>query len=223
MYGKSIGRKFEKDGSVRRYPGNTIIADVNPGCSAYDVMVQLRKMVIDAGFDDSMILLPEDSYHMTVIQGLNDQVRTDEYWPALLPKDTPMQGVDDHVTAAIASVQMPGAIRMKFREVRVNEMCFYLKLRAADEAQEQVLRAFRDAAAEAIGVYLPRHNEYGFHITLAYTRVIAEGEQAEQLQALLDEMNQYIANQPAFETTPPYVAYYDDMLRFSPTRIPRDK
>lgn len=223
MYGKGIGRKFEEDGSVRRYPGNTIIADVNPGCSAYDVMVQLRKMVIDAGFDDSMILLPEDSYHMTVIQGLNDQVRTDEYWPAVLAKDIPMQDVDDHVTAAIESVQMPGAIRMKFREVRVKEMCCFVSLTPADEVQEGILREFRDKAAEAIGVYLPRHNEYGFHITLAYTRVIAEGERAELLQTLLEEMNQYIANQPAFETTPPYVAYYDDMLRFSPTRIPRDK
>ena len=31
MYGKEIGRKFYEDGKVRRYPGNTVVADVVPG------------------------------------------------------------------------------------------------------------------------------------------------------------------------------------------------
>ena len=70
MYGEQIGKKFEMDGSARRYPGNTVIADVRPGCSAYDVMTALRQMAMDAGFADSMILLPVDSYHMTVLRGL---------------------------------------------------------------------------------------------------------------------------------------------------------
>lgn len=221
MYGKGIGRKFERDGSVRRYPGNTIIADVNPGCGAYDVMLHLRKMLIDAGFDDSMIFLPEDSYHMTVIQGLNDQVRSDDHWPDCLPKDSSMEKVDDHVSMAIARVGLPKNIRMKFRGVKASRMCFMVSLEPADEEQERELREFRDKAAEAIGVYLPRHSEYDFHITLAYTRIIPEGGKEKRLQALMKEMEQLLKRHPAFETTPPYVAYYDNMLSFSPIRIPR--
>ena len=113
-YGSQIGRKFEKDGSVRRYPGNTVIADVRPGCAAYDAMTHLRTIAREAGLEDTMILLPEDSYHMTVIRGLNDQVRTDAYWPAALAKDATMEQADDYVQRAFESAGMPGKIRMRF-------------------------------------------------------------------------------------------------------------
>ena len=219
MYGEQIGKKFEKEGAARRYPGNTVIADVRPGCSAYDVMTALRQMAIDAGFADSMILLPEDSYHMTVLRGLNDLVRTDGFWPAALPRETPMEKVDDYVSAAVASVDMPGPIRMKFRGVRVNAEDFRVLLSPADDAQQAILRRFRDQAADAIGLRLPGHDEYTYHITLAYTRLIAEDPQA--LNALVEKMEQYIMDQPAFETTPPYMAYYDDMLAFHSNRIQR--
>lgn len=221
MYGKAIGRKFEQDGSVRRYPGNTVIADVNPGCVAYDVMLRLRQMVVDSGVADHFILLPEDSYHMTVIQGLNDQVRTDEYWPAALSKDTPMTLVDDHVASAVESVGLPGPIRMRFKAVRFGRTCIMVKLIPADGEQERTLWDFRDRAAQAIGVYLPGHEDYGFHITLAYTRIIPEGGKARKIQLLAEEMERYITGQPTFKTTAPYIAYYDDMLKFSPNPIPR--
>lgn len=221
MYGDQIGKKFEKNGSARRYPGNTVIADVQPGCGAYDVMTHLRQMAIDAGFAGSMILLPEDSYHMTVIRGLNDQVRTDAFWPGALAKDAPMTAVDDHVSAAVASVPMPGPIRMKFRGVRVSSEDFRVLLSPADDEQMQIIRRFRDAAADAIGLRLPGHDEYTCHITLAYTLTVPEGEEAQRLQKLIGRMEDYIGGQPVFETTPPYMAYYDDMLAFSAGRIQR--
>ena len=221
MYGEQIGKKFETDGGARRYPGNTVIADVRPGCSAYDVMMHLRQMALDAGFADGMILLPEDSYHMTVLRGLNDQVRTDAFWPAALDRAASMDAVDDYVSAAVASVSMPGPIRMKFRGVRVNAEDFRVLLSPADEEQQKILRTFRDEAADAIGLRLPGHDAYTYHITLAYTRLVPEGEAAERLQALVKDMEAYIGNQAAFETTPPYMAYYDDMLAFSASRIQR--
>lgn len=221
MYGSQIGKKFETDGRARRYPGNTVIADVKPGCGAYNVMTQLRQMAIDAGFADSMILLPEDSYHMTVIRGVNDQVRTADYWPPALDKNAPMTQVDDYLSAAVASVPMPGPIRMRFRGIRVNEEDFRVLLAPADDQQLQVIRRFRDAAADAIGLRLPGHDAYTCHITLAYTRIVPEGEDAARLRTLTDEMERLIQDQPVFETTPPYMAYYDNMLAFSASRIQR--
>lgn len=221
MYGSQIGKKFEPDGRARRYPGNTVIADVRPGCGAYSVMTQLRQMAIDAGFADSMILLPEDSYHMTVIRGLNDQVRTDAFWPDQLDRNAPMEAVDDYISAAIAGVPMLGPIRMRFRAVRVNEEDFRVLLSPADDAQMQLIRRFRDAAADAIGLRLPGHDDYTCHITLAYTRVVPEGEAAAKLRRLTTEMESLIGKQPVFETTPPYMAYYDNMLAFSASRIQR--
>ena len=221
MYGKQIGKKFEADGSAHRYPGNTVIADVRPGCPAYGVMTRLRRMLLEDGFADSMILLPEDSYHMTVIRGLNDQVRTAAFWPAALDRRAFMAEADDYVTAAVASVPMPGPIRMAYRGVQANDEDFRVLLAPADDAQLQRIRRFRDAAADAIGLRLPGHDAYTCHITLAYTRLVPEGEDAGRLVQLTQRMNAYLALQGEFETTPPYMAYYDNMLAFSASRIQR--
>lgn len=220
-YGSQIGRKFEKDGSVRRYPGNTVIADVRPGCAAYDTMTRLKAIACEAGLADTMILLPEDSYHMTVIRGLNDQVRTDAYWPAALAKDATMEQADDYVQRAFESAGMPGKIRMRFCGVRVNEEDFRVLLEPADAEQAKILRDFRDRAAAALGLFLPGHESYTYHITLAYTRIVPQGEKKAALERAVEEMKTYLNAQGAFEVTPPYVAFYDGMLVFSAERIAR--
>lgn len=221
IYGKDIGKKFDKDGNVLHYPGNTVVADIVPGCSAYDVMSHLRQMVIDAGFADTLCLLPEDSYHMTVIRGLNDLIRKDTHWPAALPKDTPMEQVDDYISAAIARAGLPGPARMKFYKTLPQEGCVIIQVVPADEEQEKILRDFRDRAATEIGLFLPKHDTYKFHISLGYRRILPEGEDAERFDALVAKMDEYIADQPVFETEPPYMAYYSDMMEFSPVRLPR--
>lgn len=220
-YGKEIGRKFHEDGSIRHYPGNTCVSDIIPGCSAYDVMLELHQMVMDSGLAKYFIMLPADSYHMTVIRGLNDQVRTDEFWPANLDKNATMDEVDDYVSAAIERAGLPGPVRMKFATVKISASCCTIGLIPADESQAQLLKEFRDRAADEIGLRLPRHDNYRFHISLGYMHYVAEGEDAVKMEALAEKMNAHIANQPEFYTTPPYMAFYDDMLRFSPTRVPR--
>lgn len=220
-YGNNIGRKFFENGEARAFHGNTVVADVPAGSDAYGVMTALRDMVIEEGFESHLILLPADSYHMTVIRGVNDQVRKEGYWPPNLPFDMPMELVDDYMEAAIRSVEMPQTVMMKFDRVKLSESDIEVLLLPADEEQNRKLRTYRDRAADAIGFRLPKHEEYRFHITLAYVRLVAEGEDAARMGRLVEAMNAHIANRPAFEITDPYVAFYKDMLKFSPERIQR--
>lgn len=162
LYGEQIGKKFEPDGSPRWYPGNTVIADVTACSSGYAAMTRVRGNgagVRHRGYP--LILLPEDSYHMTVLRGLNDQVRTDAFWPAALPKDAPMTAVDDYVSRAVARVPMPGPARMRFAGVRADVADFRVLLAPADEAQAQALQRFRDLAAASTPVSA-RHAKYGY-------------------------------------------------------------
>ena len=221
-YGGTIGKKFYEDGSVRRYPGNTVVADILPGNPAYQVMCKLRKMVIDMGLTSHIILLPEDSYHMTVLQGVNDQVRKETHWPAQLPLDAPMTQVDDFVSAAYFKVGLPGPVRMRFDTISISKTACIIRLHPADEAQSKILWDFRDQAADQLGLHLPKHDEYRFHISLGYVWKLPEGEAAEKIEQLKEMVNAYIATQPEFWTAAPYMAYYNDMYAFSPTRIPRD-
>ncbi len=218
-YGTDIGRKFYEDGSVRRFPGNTVVADVTPGCTGYDAMNKLRDMIIENGFEKNIILLPSDSYHMTLISGVNDQMRDAEHWPLNMPLDTPMAEMDDYVAAAVAKVPMPKNIKVKFNRVAFGSCCMVVLVNPVNEAE---LRAFRDAVAKEIGFKLPRHDTYNFHISLGYTWEMPEGEELERLKALKLKMTEYLSTIPEFEVDTPYMAFFDDMFAFSPERIPRD-
>ena len=56
----------------------------------------------------------------------------------------------------------------------------------------------------------------------AAERAAAERREAEERrQALKAKMEELLAQQPEFLTTQAYMAYFDDMYAFSPTRIPR--
>jgi len=205
-YGRDIGLKFYENGDVRTYPGNTVVADVTPDCPAYHVMCSLHQMVRDYRLDGHQILLPKDSYHMTVIRGVNDQVRKQTHWPKDLAVDAPMTEVDDYITAAVTRVPMPQKMRMKFDHVLLNEGDIKVLLLPADEEQNRILREYRDRVANAIGLFLPGHDNYRFHITLAYVRVVAEGEDTARMEAMLEKMNSLIENRPAFDITEPYMA-----------------
>ena len=78
-----------------------------------------------------------------------------------------------------------------------------------------------DRAAAALGLFLPGHESYTYHITLAYTRIVPQGEKKAALERAVEEMKTYLNAQGAFEVTPPYVAFYDGMLVFSAKRIAR--
>ena len=223
QYGSTIGMKFYEDGRVRQFKGNTVVADVLPGSSAYETMCTLRKMVLDAGLDEYLILMPEDSYHITYISGFNDQQRIDGFWPedSVFSRTATMEEADDYVSAAIASVGIPGPARMKFDNVGWGAGCCIIRVKPADEEEHKRLFDFRDKAADAMGVRRGNHENYRFHITLGSTRIVPEGEMAQKQQELKNAMEELMAKQPEFLTTQAYMAYFDDMYYFSPTRIPR--
>ena len=84
---KNIGTKFNADGTVRRFPGNTIISMVNHGKDIFAHFLHIRALLEASRAAACVTLLPLDSIHMTVIEGVCDQVRREGYWTSLLPLD----------------------------------------------------------------------------------------------------------------------------------------
>ena len=220
IYGSTIGEKFYEDGSVRRYPGNTVVADILPGCSAYDTMKHLRDMIAQYDLSEYFILLPEDSYHMTLMGGLNDQKRH-AWWPKSLPIDAPMEQADDFVSDVMEQIGLPGPQKMRFHRANCSKSCLTIWVETLSDEQEKLLREFRDNAATAMGCFRPGHENHRFHISLAYVRVLPEGEAKERCERMLADMTAYIADLPIFETATPYLTFFDDMMFYHHHRIPR--
>lgn len=220
--GTQIGRKFHTDGTAARYPGNTVIADVRRGNPAHSVMLQCLQMLEEAALDGLFISLPQESYHMTVIRGVNDRVRDEAYWPGALASDAPMAEADAYMYRAVGQVRSTGPIRMRFDQAVITEEDFRIRLNPADEAQAAELRRYRDDAAEAFGLRLPGHDAYRYHITLAYTWYLPAAEQKPLLDELVSRMNALLRAQGEVVIDPPHFAWYRDMLSFSDEPIERD-
>ena len=220
-FGTQIDKKFARSGGALPYPGNTVISDVCPGNPAYDVMSACRSLLLDSPLAPHYIPLPQSSYHTTVIRGVNHLVRAADYWPAHMPIDTPFEQMDDWFERTVSGVPNPGPFSMRFHRARINEEDFRIQLLPADENSLAALRRYRDLIADALGLYLPGHESYTFHITLAYTLTVPETDEADALSAIEGQINDLLAVQPAFTVDPPHVAFYHDMLEFYPVRIDR--
>ena len=220
-YGLQIGSKFYQDGTAKKYPGNTVIADVERGNPAYAVIQNLREVLQGGMTGPCFIFLPDDSYHMTVIRGLNDYVRDKDFWPAALAQDMPMAQVDDYFEERVKKISMPEEIHMAFDQVTIDVHDVRICLRPWDCRQEEVLRSFRDQVADALGLRLPGHDSYTYHITLAYVLIIPEGILCKEVEERRMKMDALLKKQDDFWLTAPRIAFYNDMLNFYSQRITR--
>lgn len=221
VYGTQIHKKFHTDGTAASYPGNTVVSDATPETHAYRVMTECLEMLRAEELDALFIPLPKDSYHLTVIRGVNDLVREGAYWPSALPLDAEMSAMDDYMEATIKRVPNPGPMRMRFGEAKITAEDFRISMLPADEAQAAILRQYRDRVADAVGLRLPGHDAYTFHITLAYTWHLPDAAQQKTIDELKEKMDKLLAEQPVVTLHPPHMAFYRDMLSFSTERIKR--
>lgn len=222
-FGAQINYKFNEDGSPRRYPGNTVISDVFPENKAYPVIRYIIEQLKQRNLDTLFILLPEDSYHVTIIRGVNNQVRNKEFWPPALPLNASMYEADNFVKTSVESVEAPDAIQMRFNQLLIDEADFRICLEPANYTEDAKLRDYRNKVAQRLGLWLPGHDSYIFHITVAYTLFIPDDNKRRLLDCYTEEMNMVLKQQDSFMLPRPRLAYYNDMLHFFDTPIERNE
>jgi len=222
-FGSQINIKFNTDGSPRRYPGNTVISDICPDNKAFGVIKHLTEQLKERNLDDLFILLPDNSYHVTIIRGVNDLVRTKDYWPPAIPLDAPMDKVDNFVRSCVESVEAPETVHMRFSHVQIDDADLRICLEPADKNEDKKLREYRDNIAEKLNLRLPGHDNYVFHITAAYVKFIPEENRKNMLEKYTEDMNMFLKQQESFELPKPRFAYYNDMFYFYDTPIDRSK
>ena len=167
-YGKQIGKKFNKDGSTGIFVGNTVVADIQKDTESMDILCEIGKAIKDHAPEDAYILLPSESYHMTLFRGINDQVREPGFWPPDLDISSAFVKADDYFQNRLEGVKLPSDIRMKFKDIVFDEEDVHVVLVPVDTAEEEKLKVYRDQAADSLGFRQPGHDKYTYHVTLAY-------------------------------------------------------
>lgn len=218
-YGLQIGVKFNYDGTPVRYQGNSIITDIQKENPAYDVFHKISRKLKHSEFSKNLIFLPEASYHVTIIRGINDNVRKPGFWPPGLDIDAPIEKVDEYFAAAAGAVPVWTNIKMKFNSLHINDDDVRVCLDPADSGQDQILKTYRNQVARRLGFQLPGHDEYIYHVTLAYILKSPGEDNRKELDQIVKEVNDFLKAQSGFYLSAPYPAYYNDMMHFYSKRI----
>ena len=212
-----VGRKFNGDGTVRRFRGNTVISFVAPESPLGRCAGRARGVIEASAAAPGLTLLPPSSYHVTVIRLICDEDREPTKWSSHLDLQCPLQDVDAFMTGAMTSVDPPEPIEMQYHAMSALDVVA-IELEPASPAAAASLNSYRDVVAEATGVRHDDHDDYVFHLSLAYrVRPLSSTESAELAEALSTAHSQLVGERP-FILPAPVLTFFDDMFEFRPDR-----
>ncbi|KAJ55245.1 hypothetical protein ACMU_11130 [Actibacterium mucosum KCTC 23349] len=180
-----VGQKFAADGQVMRFAGNTTLCHIPKG-PAHDALCAAQARLRRGLPQGAYAFLPENSLHMTVMQGRNDPEREAPKWPDHLPADMPIDAVTTLYKHTLQSLDLPQQFRIQPVQIAWGNS---LTVAGATAAQDAALRAARDRMADALNYRAPDHATYRFHITLSYPIRWQTQAEAEATIALSSEVN----------------------------------
>lgn len=209
------GRKFDRDGGARPFPGISVICFLEPGAPQREVLLDLQAAARRAPFGRGLACLPPESFHMTVADLMVDQERSPEHWSSKLEPDAPFESVRSAVEAWLDGLLPAEGFRMDFSELGARTATLAPLLKPADEGTRERLAALRDRIAERTGVRHPGHDAYRFHVSAAY---ILEGFDRDDpaFRVFLKEWDDALARSfGTLRTGPPKLVYFPDMLSYA--------
>lgn len=216
-YAPDVGHKFHADGSVRHFPGNTIICFADPVGQAYQDAAWVQHELLKTSYNHKFAMLPPSSFHMTVFDLLCDDVRSPDKWSSKLALDATLIETDEFFINAIQHIPAPDNFRMTFQHLNLGTNGLSLYLKPIDDAMNQLIRGYRDQLADATGVRQPNHDAYAFHLSLAYRILQTTDEEEAQLIELADRINARLSDSfGVFDTGQPTLTFFDDMFAFLP-------
>lgn len=214
QYTRHVGQKFNEDGSVRTFPGNTCISKVVPEMPIYSGLLELQNRLKALDVNGKYGFLPPSSFHMTVIEGVCDQFRKPELWSSKLPLDMPLNEVTKFVLERYRKLTPPTSLRMQVARTYFEGLLLVI-LQPADAVAAKALKDFRDQFAEETGIRFRNHDNYTFHISLAYRLIEMTPEEEQQFVALQEEAARKLQQAyPVFEMRKPSLTTFENMFQF---------
>ena len=208
-----LGTRYDAAGRFLPEHGNTVVAQVVPGSETEAALVDLRAAMQALPFAHMFAFTAVPSYHMTVFEGIIETRRLASHWPVGLD---PQQSVGDATVAMATRLQgftAPPEFAMRVVEVTP----FGLHLTGATQRDEGSARAWRDGLAQALGLRVPTHDEYGFHTTMAYALQWPPVEAVALYRtALQDLTGAFQARVPVMHLARPAFCTFADMNAFPP-------
>lgn len=177
-----MGGKFAPDGSVLPYPGNTFLCHLPHDSQAQAEFESMQRELKALPWSTHFTFLPPSSFHMTIFGGIAGNPLQHEGWPEELSTSLDRHDVTQWFLERLDSAV--GASQLRVHVDRSDHGASVVVL-PVDEQTRVRMRGLRDTLRDATGLQRPDHDEYEFHVSLAYlTRWFEEDEAAAYIDAL---------------------------------------
>ncbi|KAI1262933.1 RNA ligase/cyclic nucleotide phosphodiesterase [Xylariaceae sp. FL1019] len=194
-YPPGIPSKFAADGTVVRFPGNTLLCHIPQNSPLQPVLRSIYSAINrHPKLSKVFRLLPPESWHMTVLDGFREEECEGGMWPKGLSK-RPLSEMTEILTVSLKKIGLElekqglaPPYRVRFVGFDNKPVGLALVIKGATEDEERRLRRLRDVLAEVLGYRAPNHDRYGFHVSVAYLlRHLDEENLDGEMNDLLDK------------------------------------
>ncbi len=217
-YTGHVGKKFHKDGTARKFPGNTIICHVPKDSPQFTFLVEYQKYLKTQSWAKKFSFLPSSSFHMTVFEGICEQVRKPNHWFSSLPLDASLQETDTFLTDKWRKIENPDSFSMQATRILIGSV-ITLRLKPSNSEENAKLRAFRDLLAKETTIKMPNHSNYGFHISFAYQiEKLSMLERIKVGKFMIREAPRVKEGFGIMKTNPPELTFFENMTHFAHIR-----
>lgn len=211
------GRKFGIDGSVQRFPGNTILCHLSHSGPQFDALKVAVAGLREKTGEGNIVWLPPSSYHMTVFDGSLDSRRQRGDWPEALSREASLEECNAFFAERLHAFDLgfDPPIRMVPDENQNAPTQTCIPLRPVDAEEAARLRKLRDRLSGALGIRHANHDAYTFHMSFGYyVRAFDPVVEREYRANLRDMIRKLRQAWPVIELGPPEYCLFDDMTLF---------
>ena len=214
-YPPGVPNKFDPDGNVQHFPGNTIICHLSNSTELYSSLMVLYDRLTQDPLSHLYTLLPPSSWHMTVFEGVVDKKRKPGYWPSNLAMNASLEECTALYENELSSFDLQTDLpyHLSIAEFRPLEdgISLHVEPHMADNT---ALRSLRERLADLLQIRHPDHNRYVFHLSIAYLlRHLTDDQKSELMGRLVDHFRDMPKE---FELGPPEFCRFENMFGFEP-------
>ena len=210
---RHLGSRFDAAGNFLPQPGNTVVRQVVPGSKTETALARVRDALVQLPFGDCFAYTPAKSWHMTVFEGVMDDRRKPDLWPAKISYEATMDDTTELFLERLTGLPPLPSFNMKVERVTP----LGLTLTGATSEDERIVRKIRDQLAKPFGYRSPTHDTYRFHITLAYVKAWLPAGATETYLPELGRLTEaFAAEVEILELAPPALCTFEDMTWFEP-------
>jgi hypothetical protein len=214
--------KFDPQGIVQRYAGNTVIFHFDQqgeNSILFREMLKIYRILPKYSFFRKVVMLPTSSYHMTIFNCTNDE-RQPGTWPVDLPQSATMDECTEHLKQKLSNLPLKFSMPFKFSldlevEEYVDDMGWGLRLKPANEEEAAKVKSLRDQLASQLGIRYSNHDNFQLHASVCY--FLEDFTAAERVEFLKfsDEVHRTISEVcQVIELGPPEFCSFVDMYHF---------